>query len=310
MLDPLSLVRLNHDVIDDIRLQGLGLIVAIDGQVDAGQAVAQVRSQLMDALEPQLVATFDADQLVNYRERRPQVSFLGDHFAAYQTPRIELYRLTDGLGRDFLLLAGPEPDLQWERFATAVVRLAQALNVRLSASFTAVPMPVPHTRRLGVTVHGNRPDLGEGISTWNPTAELPASASQLIEIKLAEAGRDAVGYSIHVPHYLAEAEYPQAAVAALEFLGAALGLGLPTDRLRESARRVEGQIDEQVAGSPDISRMVSRFEERFDEHVPDADRRSLLLDPNDAMPDGEDLASAAEAFLIGQAGDSSDETGR
>jgi hypothetical protein len=310
MLDPLSLVRLNHEVIDDIRLQGLGLIVAIDGQVDAGHSVAQVRAQLMDALDPQLVATFDADQLVNYRERRPQVSFLGDHFAAYQTPRIELYRLTDGLGKDFLLLTGPEPDLQWERFATAVVLLAEALNVRLAASFGAVPMPVPHTRRLGVTVHGNRPDLGEGISTWNPTAELPASVSQLVEIKLGEAGRDAVGYSIHVPHYLAEAEYPQAAVAALEFLGAALGLGLPTDRLRESARRVEGQIDEQVAGSPDIARMVSKFEERFDEHAPDAERRSLLLDPNESLPDGEDLASAAEAFLIGQTGDPTDEPGR
>ncbi|MFB0833341.1 proteasome assembly chaperone family protein [Arthrobacter halodurans] len=310
MLDPLSLVRLNDGVVDDAGLQGLGLVVALDGHADAGRAIRQVRAELLDTLDPVLVATFDADQLVDYRSRRPQVSFLGDHFADYQAPRIELFRLTDGLGKDFLLLTGPEPDLQWERFASSVVLLAGSLNVRLAASFGAVPMPVPHTRRLGVTVHGNRPDLGEGISTWNPTAEVPASAPQLVEMRLIEAGRDAVGYSLHVPHYLADAEYPQAAVAALEFLGAALGLGLPTDRLREAARRIEGEIDAQVAGSEDIQRMVSRFEERFDDHVPDTERRSLLLDPNDDVPDGEDIASAAEAFLSGRAPEGGpDETG-
>ncbi|MEE1620254.1 PAC2 family protein [Zafaria sp. Z1313] len=297
MLDPQSLVKLNDAVVDDVRLQGLGMIVALHGHADAGDVVRQVRSELLDSLDHELVAAFDADQLLDYRERRPQITFLGDRFTAYQRPRIELYRLTDGLGTDFLLLTGPEPDLQWERFASAVVLVAAALNVTLTASFGGVPMPVPHTRQMGVTVHGNRPELREGISTWNPTAEIPAAAAHLIEMRLIEAGRDAVGYSLHVPHYLADGRYPQVAVSALEFLGAALGLGLPTDRLREAARRTGEEIDAQVADSPDIQKMVSAFEERFDEFVPAAGRRSLLLDEHDALPDAEDLADAVEAFL-------------
>lgn len=299
MLDPQSLIRFDVENPDDPTLQGLDMVIALAGHADAGLALRQVRHELLDALNPRLVATFDADQLVNYREHRPQVSFLGDHFAAYQAPRIELYRLTDGLERDFLFLTGPEPDLQWDRFTAAVLLLADALNVRLGASFSAVPMPVPHTRPLGVTVHGNRPDLIEGISTWKPTAEVPASVVQLIELRLIEAGRDAVGYSIHVPHYLAEAEYPQAAVAALEYLGAALELGLPTDSLRESGRRIEAQVSEQVASNPEINRMVAAFEQRFDEQLPDEGRRSLLLDALDELPDGEEIALAAEAFLSG-----------
>lgn len=299
MLDPQSLIRFDIENPDDSTLQGLDLVIGLSGHADAGLALRQVRHELLDSLNPRLVATFDVDQLVNYREHRPQISFLGDHFAAYQAPRIELYRLTDGLERDFLFLTGPEPDLQWERFAAAVLHLADALNVRLGASFAAVPMPVPHTRPLGVTVHGNRPDLIEGISTWKPTAEVPASVVQLIELKFIEAGRDAVGYSIHVPHYLAEAEYPQVAVAALEYLGAALELGLPTDRLREAGRRIEAQISEQVASTPEVQRMVATFEQRFDEHVPESGRRSLLLDALDELPDGEEIALAAEAFLNG-----------
>lgn len=303
MLNPLSLVTLNDEVIDEVRLQGLGMLVSLSGHADAGQVSRQVRRELLGALDAEIVATFDADQLVNYRERRPQVSFQGDHFTDYVAPAIELYRLTDGLGTDFLFLTGSEPDLQWERFASAVVLLAKALNTTLAAGLSAAPMPVPHTRRLGVTVHGNRADLREGISTWNPTAELPASAAQLVEMKLIEAGRDVVGYSLHVPHYLAEAEYPQAAVAALEFVGAALNLGLPTDKLREEARKVEGQIAEQVSDAPDIQRMVSTFERRFDAHVPENGHRSLLLPPDAELPDGEDLASAAEAFLSSRAAD-------
>jgi len=303
VLDPLSLLTLNERTIDAVRNQGLGLVVALTGHADAGQVVRQVAAELLDCLDSELLASFDADQLLDYRGRRPQISFLGDHFAAYQAPRLELYRLTDGLGQDFLLLTGPEPDLQWERFAAAVALLAQALNVRLAASFSAVPMPVPHTRPLGVTAHGNRSDLIDGISTWKPTAEIPAAAAHLLELRLIDAGRDAVGYSLHVPHYLAEAEYPQVAVAALEYLGAALGLGLPTDRLRESARRVEAEIAEQVAASPDVQRMLAGFEARFDARAPEDGPRSLLIDPGAELPGGEELAEAAEAFLAGQADD-------
>ncbi|WP_102161576.1 proteasome assembly chaperone family protein [Zhihengliuella halotolerans] len=303
MLDPLSLIRLNDEVVDDASLQGRDLIIALDGHADAGHVLRQVRGTLLDELDARLVATFDADQLINYRERRPQITFLGDHFTAYQRPRIELYALTDGLGTPFLLLTGPEPDLQWDRFAAAVVRLSMALNVRLAASFNGVPMPVPHTRRLGVTVYGNRPDLAEGVTTWNPTAEVPASAAHLIELELAQRGRDVVGFTLHVPHYLGDAEYPQVAVAALEHLGAAMGLGLPTDRLREAGRSVGEQIESQVAGSPEIQRMVSKFEQRFDEHVPQQERRSLLLGADEQLPDGDDLGHAIEAYLSGRRAD-------
>ncbi|MFJ6418184.1 proteasome assembly chaperone family protein [Paeniglutamicibacter sp. NPDC091659] len=299
MLEYQSLVRFEDVDLDTLEVQGLDLLIGMRGHADAGHVASQVRTELLDSLNPRLIASFDTDQLINYRERRPQISFLGDHFAAYQPPRLELYLLTDGLEQDFLFLTGPEPDLAWERVSRAIVALVEALNVRLTVSFGAVPMPVPHTRQMGVTAHGNRKDLIEGISTWSPTAELPASLVNLIEVRLIEASRDVVGYSMHVPHYLSEAEYPQVAVGALEYVGAAMGLGLPTDRLREAGRRLEGQIAEQVAGSPEVQKMVAGFEERFDQHVPETERRSLLVSLDAEVPDGDELAMAVEAFLSG-----------
>lgn len=299
MLDYQSLIRFEDIDLDSPNLQGLDLLIGMRGHADAGHVVSQVRTELLDSLNPRLIASFDTDQLVNYRERRPQISFLGDHFAAYQPPRLELYLLTDGLDQDFFFLTGPEPDLAWERVSRAITALVEAFNIKLTVSFGAMPMPVPHTRPMGVTAHGNREDLVEGISSWAPTAELPASFVNLLEVRLSELGNDVAGYSMHVPHYLSEAEYPNVAVGALEYVGAAMELGLPTDRLREAGRRLESQIAEQVAENPDVQKMVENFETRFDQHVPETERRSLLVSVDAEVPDGEELANAVEAFLSG-----------
>jgi PAC2 family len=300
LLDPRSLMSTNAELFDSPALRGLDLIMGFTGAAEAGHVVEQIGDELLDELDAQLVAAFDADQLVDYRSRRPKITFAGDHFTDYEAPAIELYRLVDGLGTPFLLLTGPEPDYQWDRFSGAVVWLANRLQTRLVAWVQSLPMPVPHTRPIGVTVHGSRQDLINGLTTWKPQAELQAGIGPLLEMRLAEAGRDVVGYSIHVPHYLADAQYPPAAVAALEYLGAATSLMLPTDRLRENGRDVEGQIDRQVQDSADVQRVVVRLEERYDEYAGHEARRSLLVKDNEELPDADELGAAVEAFLATQ----------
>ncbi len=81
--------------------------------------------------------------------------------------------LTDTGDTDYLLLAGPEPDMQWERFAAAVGQLVERFGVRLVINLTAIPMAVPHTRPIGVTAHGTRPELTEGHEAWFATADVP-----------------------------------------------------------------------------------------------------------------------------------------
>jgi hypothetical protein len=297
MLDPQSLFNTNAEIIGSAELRGLPMLAGFTGFADAGQAVSQIRDELLTSLDHDPVAIFDADQLIDYRSRRPHISFVKDHLTGYEPPRLELHRLFDGLGEPFLLLTGFEPDLQWERFVQAVIHLVDLLDVSLVSWTHSIPMPVPHTRPVGVTVHGNRPDLIEGISTWQPTAELQASIGHLMELRLAEAGHDVVGYVTHVPHYLAEAEYPPAAVAALEHLGAAASLMLPTDRLREAGRDIERQIARQVEASAEVQGVVSTLEERYDEYAGATERRSLLLKANEEPAGAEEIGAAVEAYL-------------
>ena len=297
LLDPGSLYLRDDALFHSPELRGLNLVMGFTGFADAGHVVKQITAELLDTPDAVRVAEFDADQLIDYRTRRPQISFVEDHLQDYQAPRLALYRLVDGLGSPFLLLAGFEPDLQWERFARAVVGIIEELDVNLVTWIHSIPMPVPHTRPVGVTVHGNRPDLIEGISVWKPTVEVPAAVGHLLELRLTEAGRNVAGYVMHVPHYLAEAEYPTAAVAGLEYLGAATSLMLPTDRLREAGREVGRQIAEQIDASEDVQQVVSRLETRYDENAEGTVRRSLLADENDQLPNADALGAAVEAYL-------------
>lgn len=297
LLDPDALYASNLELFHSPEVRGLNMLMGFTGFADAGHVVKQINAELLDTLESEIVAEFDADQLVDYRSRRPHLTFMKDHLEDYQAPRLALYKLIDGLGQPFLLLAGFEPDLQWERFSRAVVRLVEQLDVNLVTWIHSIPMPVPHTRPVGVTVHGNQPDLIEGISSWKPTVEVPAAVGHVLEMRLVEAGRNVAGYVIHVPHYLSEAEYPNAAVAGLEYLGAATSLMLPTDRLRESGREVGRQIAEQVEASEEVQQVVSRLEARYDEKAEGTVRRSLLADENDELPNADDLGAAVEAYL-------------
>ena len=297
LLDPQSLYIRDDALFSSTELRGLNLVMGFTGFADAGHVVRQITTELLDTLDARMIAEFDADQLIDYRSRRPQISFVEDHLQDYQAPSLALYRLVDGLGSPFLLLAGFEPDLQWERFARAVVGLVEELDVNLVTWIHSIPMPVPHTRPVGVTVHGNRPELIEGISVWKPTVEVPAAVGHILELRLTEAGRNIAGYVIHVPHYLAEAEYPTAAVAGLEYLGAATSLMLPTDRLREAGREVGRQIAEQIEASEEVQQVVSRLETRYDEKAEGTVRRSLLADENDQLPNADALGAAVEAYL-------------
>ena len=130
-------------------------------------------------------------------------------------------------------------------------------------------------------------------------ARMVSGVAQLLELRLDEQRRGATGYTLHVPHYVAEAAYPQAAVAALEYVGAAMELMLPTDELRERGREVDRELDRQTQGSGEITAMVEGLERNFDQHASTASR-SLLVRPGEEIPDAEELGAAVEDYLSSQ----------
>jgi len=213
-----------------------------------------------------------------------------------------LHEVRDSAGTTFLLLAGPEPDLQWERFTDAVLELVERFGVGLTVGLGAVPMAVPHTRPVTVTAHATRHELISGYQPWFGTMEIPGHAGALMELRLGQAGHDAMGFVVHVPHYLARIEYPESARGLLEHLARNSGLDLPVEALRPAALRVLAEVDEQVASSPESMSVVAGLEARVDAITGEFDRRPLLATDAEPLPTGDEIAAELEQFLAEQDG--------
>jgi hypothetical protein len=276
---------------------GLHLVAGLTGFADSGAAVSQFSEYLLDTMDHSAIVSFDADTLLDYRARRPIIHFDQDHLTDYRPATLALYLMHDELGQQFLLLTGYEPDFQWERFSTAVLQLVDKYQVKTTTWVHAIPMPVPHTRPIGVTVSGNRAELIESLSIWKPRTQVPANVLHLVEFKMQQLGHPVAGFVLLIPHYLADTEYPAAAVAALESISAATGLIFPTDQLRELGRDFVGKIDDQIGNNAELARLVDSLEERHDSYMQDNPMRSPLMDVDGELPSADAIAAELENFL-------------
>ena len=297
MLDPRDLYEL-ADAPQDLGRSVL--IQALTGFVDAGAASRLAREHLLASLPNQVLARFDLDQLFDYRARRPPMIFVEDHWEEYEEPTLVLHLLRDSVDAPFLMLSGPEPDLQWERFIEAVAGLCGRFGVHLTIGLNAIPMAVPHTRPTGVTAHATRRDLIAGYEPWLRRVQVPGSAGNLLEFRLGQKGRDAMGFAVHVPHYLAQAEYPAAAERLLVAVSKATGLMLPTEKLREAAEAARTDIDEQVAQADEAASLVRALEEQYDSYLRGQHGTNLLAGETGPLPTAEELGAELERFLAEQ----------
>lgn len=286
--------------------QGPVLIHALQGFSDAGHAIKLLTNHLKNNLDTELVASFAIDELLDYRSRRPLMTFKTDHFTGYDDPELNLYALHDSAGTPFLLLAGIEPDLKWERFITAVRLLADRLGVRRTIGLGTVPMAVPHTRPVTLTAHSNDRQLIADFQPWISEIQVPGSASNLLEYRMSQHGHQVVGFTVHVPHYLTQTEYPPAALALLEQVAKTGALEFPLTALTESAAEIRTKIDEQVEASAEVTQVVEALERQYDAFIDAQENRSLLQHDED-LPSGDELGAEFERFLAQQAEKNSDD---
>jgi hypothetical protein len=295
--DPIGLftTRLQPTEAAELGLVRPVLVEALDGFVDAGSGRRLARQHLLNALDSQLVASFDVDQLFDYRGRRPEMTFTTDHWDGYAAPQIEVHVVRDLNDAPFLLLHGSEPDIQWERFIAAVHVLVVDFDVRLVIGLNAIPMAVPHTRELTVIAHGTPPELVADYPKWLPTVQVPASVGALLEYRLGQSGTPACGFAVAVPHYLANLDYPDAAHTLLNAAATAGELSLPVEALARAAEVVRGDVDRQIANTDEVTALVHQLEQQYDDLA--STRSGGLLTDGAQLPTADELGAEFEKYL-------------
>lgn len=293
---------MRHDPEELFELQqaapeGAPLLHHLEGFIDAGAAGRLLAEHLLRDYEHQTVARFDVDRLIDYRSRRPTMVYDNGRWISYDTPELGLHLLHDTVGKPFLLLTGPEPDHEWDLFSRAVHTLAGKLKTGPAIGFLGIPAGVPHTRPLGVIAHGTRDGLAVGTQRLPDKIELPGSASGLLELRFGEAGHDALGFAVQVPHYLAQAVYPAAALTLLESVREAGELDLPGVDLQVAAERTNEAIQQQIGESAEVAELVQALEQQYDSAKQEQEG---LLAEGEAMPTADELAAQFERFLADQ----------
>jgi hypothetical protein len=285
-----------RDVSTDVP-RGLPLVILLTGFIDAGRSVATASRHLVDSTTHERVWVFDNDELLDYRARRPTFTFERTKLTDYRPPELVLRLVTDELGLQFLLLSGYEPDYRWEAAAEAVVTAIELFEVSATTWVHAIPMPVPHTRPVGMTVSGNRDELIEQYSVWRPTTEVPGTFVHLVEFMLTALGHPTAGFVLLIPHYLADADYPAGTVAVLDAITTGTGISLQTDALREAGREFLNDIADQVTDNHELAKLISNLESRHDTYMVDNPAPSPFVDGAGQVPSAESIAAELENFL-------------
>jgi len=300
MTQPHELYTVERDVAAELSATTAApvLLHVLRGFVDAGGAAELVAEHLLERFPSRRLVTFDVDQLLDYRARRPMMTFDVSRWRDYDAPQLVVDVLTDAEGTPFLLLHGLEPDVQWERFAAAVREVVERFGVALTVGLNGIPMGVPHTRPVSVTAHGTRPELVDAKG-WFGTVQVPASIGSVLEYRLGRWGHDAVGFAVHVPHYLAGSGFPPAAVAGLRQIQDVTGLSLDARALEPAARQALAAVERQVSGSEEVAIVVRALEEQYDALSETLGRPSLLADAT-GLPTADEIGAELERYLAEQ----------
>jgi proteasome assembly chaperone (PAC2) family protein len=262
------------------------LLVVLKGWIDAGFGADGAAEVLVEHLERTTIARFDADQLLDWRARRPTMRLVDGINEQLSWEETELSWTRDAAGNDVLLLLGNEPDHAWLAFSEQVVDLATDLATRLVLGLGAYPAPAPHTRPPLIAAAASDDVLASGFV--RSSVEVPSGVQGMIERRAATEGLPSLGLWVQVPHYVSAMPYPGASLALLEAANQVGRLELPLGDLAERAAANRTRLDELIAQNPEHQAMVAQLESQADEAAASAAFQATS---------GDDLAAELERFL-------------
>ena len=282
----------------DRRPDGLrapALVCAFQGWNDAGDAASSAVSFLASALHASRFARVESEEFFDFQANRPCIRFTDAGKREIVWPGVEVFEaLAPKAPRDLVLVQGIEPSMRWRAFCTQLIDLAEALGVQLVVSLGALLGDIPHTRPVALTGHASDPSLVERLEMHSSSYEGPTGIVGVLHTASVEAGLPSASLWASVPHYVAAATNPKAALALLRSAERLVGVSVDVSKLESAAADYERQVGLAVQSDPDIQAFVERLER--------AAESEQEASPSD-VPSGDVLAREFQRFLRQRGGD-------
>jgi proteasome assembly chaperone (PAC2) family protein len=279
-------------------LRAPAMVCAFEGWNDAGDAASTAVGFMSTALKAQRFAHVDTEEFYDFQANRPRIRLSEQEGRReIEWPTIEMYEahLPEPAQRDLVLVQGVEPSLRWRSFSALIVELAEALGVQMVVTLGALLADVPHTRPVAMTGFASDPLLMERMGAHRPSDyEGPTGIVGVLHSACAEAGLPSMSLWASIPHYVAAAPSPKAALALVRRMEGLVGISIDTAELEEATVGYERQVGLAVSSNPEVQAFVDRLEQDEEDDEEEPDDRPLLLED---LPSGDLLASEFQRFL-------------
>ncbi|MCW2999564.1 MAG: hypothetical protein JWN65_3113 [Solirubrobacterales bacterium] len=271
-------------------LRAPALVCAFTGWNDAGDAASAALQFLGSSLDATRFAQLDPDEYYDFQATRPQIVMTDGHTRRIEWPTVEIYEArVPRAARDLILLQGPEPSMRWRAYCRQVIDLAESLGVQMVVSLGSLLADVPHTRPVHITGLATDEALTRNMEFSSANYEGPTGIVGVLHAACEEAGIPSVSLWASVPHYVAAAPNPKAALALVRKLEGLVGVNVDASDLEEATADYERQVSLAVQSDPEVREFVERLEQAAAEDEPD-------VKPSD-LPSGDVIAREFQRFL-------------
>ncbi|HEX4115688.1 MAG TPA: PAC2 family protein [Solirubrobacteraceae bacterium] len=278
----------------DRRPDGLrapAMVCSFQGWNDAGDAASSATGFLAQALGAQRFARIDSEEFYDFQANRPHVKIDETQARVISWPSVEIFEArAPRAHRDLVIVQGAEPSMRWRSFSSLIVDLAEALDVQLVVTLGGLLADVPHSQPVSMTGFASDPALMGRLALNASSYEGPTGIVGVLHAGFAQAGLPSASIWASVPHYVAAAASPKAALALLRKLELMVGVSVDVSELEEAAGEYERQVGLAVQSDPDIQAFVERLERRA------AEDEQAAISPQD-LPSGDLLAREFQRFL-------------
>jgi proteasome assembly chaperone (PAC2) family protein len=271
-------------------LRAPALVCAFTGWNDAGDAASAALQFLGASLGATRFARIDPEEFFDFQSTRPKVTLVQGRTRQIEWPEIEIYEARiPRAPRDLVLISGAEPSMRWRGFCRLVVDLAEALGTQMVVSLGALLADVPHSRAVPITGLASDDALVEKVGLEQSSYEGPTGIVGVLHGACQEAGIPSASLWASVPHYVAAAPNPKAALALLRRLESLVGVSVDAGELESAAADYERQVSLAVQSDPEVQAFVERLERAAAEEETEMRAQDL--------PSGDVIAREFQRFL-------------
>ncbi|MFL5820230.1 MAG: PAC2 family protein [Solirubrobacteraceae bacterium] len=277
----------------DRRPDGLrapALVCAFKGWNDAADAASTALKFIGSSLGAERFAAIDPDEYFDFQATRPKIRLIEGRTREVVWPEVEIYEArVPRAPRDLVLLGGAEPSMRWRGFCSLIVELSEALGVQMVVTLGALLADVPHTRPVTITGLASDERLVERLGLRSSSYEGPTGIVGVLHSTCAQGGLPSASLWAAVPHYVAAAPNPKAALALVRKLEGLVGVSVDASELEDSSAEYERQVNLAVQSDPDVQAFVERLEQA-------AEDSETEIAPGQ-MPSGDTIAREFQRFL-------------